>query len=284
MDPNNDIQIIIDSTTNIREEYRNLVLSVPLTVTFGEKEYLDDVNLSLNEFYEKLENENILPTTSQPSPAAFEKIYEEVRNQGKAAIVITLSAKLSGTYQSACIAAQSYPEVTVIDSGNVTIGAGILIEHAIQCVQKGMSKDKLVEELIKKREDICIIALLDTLEYLMKGGRISKASAIAGTALNIKPVITVKDGVISVLGKARGSHKANNLLVEHVKKMGVDYDAPVLLGYSGTSRELLDNYINDNTELWTDRLERLNTTQICSVIGTHAGPGAIAVAFFKNNT
>ena len=280
MTNNKKIQIIIDSTTNLAEEFMEHVTVIPLTVTFGTKEYLDDVDLSRDEFYEKLETEENIPTTSQPSPAAFEKAFEEVRQNGADAIVITVASELSGTYQSACIAAEDYPEVTVIDSRSVAIGTGILVEYAVQCLENGMEKDELVDTIIKKREDICLIALLDTVKYLVKGGRLSKTSAIAVNMLNIKPVIAIKDGEIVGLGKARGSRRANNLLAEHIKEKGINYELPLLLAYSGRSKEALDNYINDNRDLWSEHLKSLHTSQLCSVIGTHAGPGAIAAAFF----
>ena len=135
----------------------------------------------------------------------------------------------------------------------------------------------------KKREDICLIAMLDTLEYLKRGGRISKTAALAGGILNIKPVITVKEGEILILGKARGAKKANNLLVELAEKNGVDYSLPILLGYAGTSDELLQNYIHDSRKLWEGHVENLEYAQICSVVGTHTGPGAVAAAFFRTN-
>lgn len=198
-------------------------------------------------------------------------------------IVITLSSALSGTYQSACLAAQDYPEISVVDSKNVAVGTGILAQYAIECANAGMPRQQLVEELERKKEDICLVAMLDTLEYLMKGGRLSRTAAFAGGLLNIKPVITIKDGAVVVLGKARGIKKANNLLVELIMQNGVEYSMPVLLGYSGTSDVLLQNYIADSSSLWEGHLERLDSSQICSVIGTHAGPGAVAVAFFRSD-
>ncbi|MBR4759463.1 MAG: DegV family EDD domain-containing protein, partial [Lachnospiraceae bacterium] len=183
----------------------------------------------------------------------------------------------------ACIAAQDYPEISVIDSQNVAVGTGILVQHAIECANAGMTREQLVEELEQKKQDICLVAMLDTLEYLMKGGRLSRTAAFAGGLLNIKPVITIKDGAVVVLGKARGIKKANNLLVELITQNGVEYSMPVLLGYSGTSDVLLQNYITDSSALWEGHIDRLDSSQICSVIGTHAGPGAVAVAFFKSH-
>ena len=126
------------------------------------------------------------------------------------------------------------------------------------------------------------MALLDTLEYLKKGGRISKAVAFAGSLLSIKPVITVEEGEVKILGKARGSKQGNNLLVTQIQNVGgVDFDKPVLLGYTGLSSHLLNKYIEDSASLWQSGTDALHTTFISSVIGTHAGPGAIAAAFFR---
>lgn len=277
------IQIIVDSTTDLAQQYAGQVLTAPLIVSFGDTQYQDGIDLTRNAFYEKLESEDILPKTSQPSPAVFENLYRQVREKGMDGIVITLSSALSGTYQSACLAAQDYPEISVVDSKNVAVGTGILAQYAIECANAGMPRQQLVEELERKKEDICLVAMLDTLEYLMKGGRLSRTAAFAGGLLNIKPVITIKDGAVVVLGKARGIKKANNLLVELIMQNGVEYSMPVLLGYSGTSDVLLQNYIADSSSLWEGHLERLESSQICSVIGTHAGPGAVAVAFFKSN-
>ena len=281
MSDNKKTQIIIDSTTDLAEGFKDKVMIVPLMVSFGEKEYMDGVELSRDEFYRKLESGDLLPKTSQASPSAFESIYREVREKGMDGIVITLSSDLSGTYQSACIAAGDYPEIHVVDSKNVAVGAGILSEYAILCAEGGMPAGQIAEELEKKKNDVCLVAMLDTLEYLWKGGRLSRTAAIAGGILNIKPVITIKDGAVVVLGKARGAKKANNLLVEQITLNGVQYNMPILLGYSGTSDTLLQNYISDSSALWEGHLDKPETSQICSVIGTHAGPGAVAVAFFR---
>ncbi|MBO5574414.1 MAG: DegV family protein [Clostridium sp.] len=275
------IRIIIDSTTDVSPEAQQQMEVVPLTVSFGEEEYLDGVDLTREDFYRKLEAGQILPKTSQPSPEAFARVYDRIRQEGNEGILITVSSALSGTYQSACIAAEEYPEIRVIDGKNVAIGTGILAEYALRRTEEGAELDALAEELEKKREEICLVAMLDTLEYLKRGGRISKTAALAGGILNIKPVITLKDGVIVILGKARGAKKANNLLVEQIEQNGIDYSLPILLGYTGTSDTLLQNYIHDSRALWEGHVEKLEYALICSVVGTHAGPGAVAVAFFR---
>ena len=277
------IRIIIDSTTDIPEQVLHQVEVVPLTVSFGDEEYLDGIDLSRGDFYRKLEAGQILPKTSQPSPEAFAEVFQRIHDAGDEGVFISVASALSGTCQSAAIAAADYPEISVVDSRNVAVGTGILAEYALLLISRGITREELTQKLEKKREDICLIAMLDTLEYLKRGGRISKTAALAGGILNIKPVITVKEGEILILGKARGAKKANNLLVELAEKNGVDYSLPILLGYAGTSDELLQNYIHDSRKLWEGHVENLEYAQICSVVGTHTGPGAVAAAFFRTN-
>ena len=276
-------RIIVDSTTDLVQEYKNRVSVVPLTVNFGEEEYIDGVTIDYKTFYEKLIESDVLPTTSQANPDTFMKEFEKVKEAGESAVVITLSSRLSGTYQSAMIAADDFENIYVVDGGSATIGNSILVEYAIKLLDEGLSAKEIAEKLEEEKGKIVIVALLDTLEYLKKGGRISKTVAFAGTVLNIKPVVSVIDGEIGMLGKARGSKMGNNLLVQEIEKAGgVDFSKPVLLGYSGLSDNLLLKYIEDSKHIWEEGLESVRYTTIGSVIGTHAGPGAIAVAFFKN--
>lgn len=276
------VKIIIDSTTDLIPEIKEKTTVVPLTVHFGEKEYIDGVTITHKQFYEKLVETDVLPHTSQATPADFSTVFQQVSDSGDSAVVITLSSKLSGTYQSAMIAAADYDNIFVIDSDSVTIGAGILAELALQLVDSGMDAPSVAERLENEKKNVRIIAMVDTLEYLKKGGRVSKTVAFAGGLLNIKPVLSVVQGEIIMLGKARGSKQGNNLLVTEIENCGgVDFSRPVLLGYTGLSDILLQKYIEDSADLWKNGVGKLNTTAIGSVIGTHAGPGAIAAAFFK---
>lgn len=276
------VRIIVDSSTDVSEKYREKIQFVPLTVRFGDKEYLDGVELSKHQFYEMLVESDALPTTSQATPAAFAEYLESVASAGDSAVVITLSSKLSGTYQSAVLAAEDYPNIYVVDSQSVAIGTGVLAQYAVELAQQGMGAEEIAQVLTHQREKVCVVALLDTLEYLKKGGRISKTVAFAGGVLNIKPVVTVQDGAVALIGKARGSRNGNNLLVEKIREAGgVDFERPVLLGYTGLSSALLEKYVDDSKALWADHVDKLDGCLLCSVIGTHVGPGAVAVAFFR---
>ena len=277
------IQIVIDSTTDLSAQAAKRVKVVPLTIHFGDREYVSGVDMNARTFYETLVSSKALPTTSQPTPAAFADVFQKAVEAGDTVVCITISSKLSGTYQSASIAAADFPgRVFVVDSQTVTLGCGILTEYALQLVDAGMEAQQLAETLLQQREKIHLLALLDTLEYLKNGGRISPTVAFAGGLLNIKPVICVEDGEVKLQGKARGSKQGNSLLVQQIEKAGgVDFTRPVMLGYTGLSDELLQRYMVDSAPLWQGKENQLPVSIIGSVVGTHAGPGAVAVAFFE---
>lgn len=278
------VKIVVDSAADIAKEYKEQFVTVPLTITFGDKEYQDGVTITHKEFYEKLIESDELPTTSQASPAAFEKEFKKMfeENKDDEILVLTLSSKLSGTYQSAMIAAAEYDNVYVVDTKSVAIGEAVLAYRALEMAKEGLDGRTIADKIEEEKEKVCLIAMLDTLEYLKKGGRISAAVAFAGGVLSIKPVVTVKDGVVEMIGKARGSKQGNNLLVKEIENAGgVDFAKPILLGYTGLTDCLLNKYIEDSSSLWKGNVDELQKTTIGSAIGTHVGPGAIAVAFFK---
>ena len=275
-------RIVVDSTADILPEYLDQIRTVPLTVSFGEEEYIDGVTIDHRTFYQKLIETDAMPSTSQASPAAFAEQYDQAAAADEEVVVITISSKLSGTYQSAMIAAAGRSSVYVVDSENASVGCGILVGLALRYLRDGMTASAIAEKLQEDKKKIVVIAVLDTLEYLKRGGRISKAAAFAGGLLNIKPVISIADGEIQLLGKARGSKMGNNLLAQQIQKVGgIDFTKPVLLGYTGLSDVLLQKYIEDSSYLWSASLDDVRYVSIGSVIGAHAGPGAIAVAFFR---
>jgi len=277
------IRIIVDSTSDLLPEIREQVTVIPLTVSFGEEHFIDGVTIDHRTFYEKLIESDVLPITSQATPAAFEEVYREVKAAGDTAVVLTLASQISGTFQSATIALEGYEDcIFPVDSETVAIGGGILTELALQLRSQGLSAAEIAERLKAERKNVRVIAMLDTLEYLRKGGRISKTVAIAGGLLSVKPVLHIKEGKIEMLGKARGSKQANNLLVKEIEAAGgVNFEKPILLGYTGLSDLMLQKYIADSAHLWKSGVENLRTTPIGSVVGTHAGPGAVVAAFFK---
>ena len=279
------VKIIVDSTADLTPEVAQQVKIVPMTILFGDKQYVSGVDIDSKKFYELLVESDVLPTTSQPTPYAFSQVFQEVVDAGDTAVCLTVSSKLSGTYQSASIAAEEFPgKIFVVDTLTVAIGGGILAEYALQLANSGMEAEELARELLAQRQKVRVLALVDTLEYLKKGGRVSSTVAFAGGLLNIKPVISVTDGEVKMMGKARGSKQGNNLLVQEIQKSGgVDFTKPLMLGYTGLSDALLQKYIADSAALWEGQVETLPVSIVSSVVGTHVGPGAVAVAFFARN-
>ena len=277
------VRIIIDSTADVAENLRARFTVLPLTLRFGDEEYQDGVTITSREFYEKLVESDVMPTTSQATPYQFAEAFRAAVEAGDDVVAITVSSKLSGTWQSAVMAAEEFPgKVFVVDSRSVAIGSGILAEYALELMEQGLEARELAERLTEARERVHVLAMVNTLEYLKRGGRISKSVAFAGELLSIKPVIAIRDGEVAIIGKARGSRAANNLLVKEIENAGgVDFFKPVMLGYTGMSDAMLHKYIRDSAFLWEDHLDQLRTTIVGSVIGTHAGPGAVAVAFFR---
>ena len=278
------IKLVVDSASDIDlEEAKALgIHMIPMSIQFGDQTYADGVDLSRREFFEKLIESSELPTTSQINMFQFEECFKELTADGSKVVVITLSSKLSGTYAGAVSAARSFPDqVFVVDSLNVCIGERILIQHAIRLLKNGISARELVERLEKDRNRIKLMALLGTLEYLQKGGRISAITAVSGSVLHIKPVISVEDGEVKMVGKAMGSKKGNNLLMQLIRKSGgIDFDMPCATAYSGLEDSLLQKYLKDSSFLFEDKQKEIPSYCIGSTIGTHVGPGAIAVAFF----
>lgn len=278
------IHIITDSASDITDQTREDMTVLPMTISFGSAQYQDGVNLTHQKFYEMLIESDELPTTSQITPYDFETAIKNVLSEETSVIIITMSSKLSGTYQSAYIAASEFDKnVYVVDSENVTVGERALIEYALRLKDQGMDAASIVEKLNTDKKNIHLVALLDTLEYLKKGGRVGKAAAFAGGILSIKPVIAIEDGEVTFLGKARGSKQGNNFLAQKIKECGIDSSKPYFLGYTGLNDTLLQKYIEDSKELWQDHAESLAISTVGGTIGTHVGPGAIAAAFFAIN-
>lgn len=258
--------------------------TVPLTVRFGEEEFQDNVDLSHRAFYERLVESDVLPQTSQPSPALFEDAIQRGLADHDEVLLVLISSKLSGTYQAARLAAQEFENVWLVDTENVAVGEKILVQLALKLARSGRSAAEIAAVLEEKKKDVRLVALLDTLEYLKKGGRISGAVAFAGGVLNIKPVVAVRNGLVELIGKARGSKKGNNLLVQEVEKAGgIDFDLPWELGYTGLDTSLIEKYIQDSKEVLGYENLDISYSTVGGAIGTHAGPGAVAVAFFAKD-
>ena len=279
------IKVVVDSATDIsmKDAEQMGIIMVPMTITIGSEEYQDGVSLLPKEFYEKLIESDNLPKTSQINSFTWKEVFEKYTANGDELVVITISSKLSGTYNSARMAAEEFGgRVVVIDSLNAAIGERLLAEYAIRLVDNGWDINKIVDELEEKKNKINLMAMLGTLEYLKKGGRISGAVAIAGKLLSIKPVIAIIDGEVKMIGKAMGSKNGGNLLNKLVAdKGGIDFNMPFGVVWSGLDDSTLNKYVEDSSNLWQGETNNIPKYMLGGTIGTHVGPGAIGVAFFE---
>lgn len=279
------VRIITDSASDMSPAEHPALAVLPLSVTFGTDVYMDGVDIDHQRFYEMLVERDELPKTGQVNPYAFSQAIAEAREAGDEAVIITVGAKLSGTNQSARTALAEAPggDVYVVDSNNVTLGERVLVEYALRLVDEGQGAAQIAAAVEAVRDRVVVIGLLETLEYLVRGGRLSAAAGAVGTLLNVKPVVAAEDGLIVQLGKARGSKNGRNLLNQKVEKAGgIDFSMPLALGYTGLSDAVLKKYIEDSAALWAGHAENeLPIHTIGATIGTHVGPGAVAVAFFR---
>lgn len=281
------IKLLIDSASDIEQAEADGLGAelIPMQIRFGQEEFFDGVNLSHRQFFEKLIECGELPQTSQINEFRFEEAFKRLTADGSEVIAIVISSKLSGTFGCAHRAAKKFAgKVFVVDSLNACIGERILFEYALRLVRAGgLTAAEIVKELDEKKRKIQVLALLDTLKYLRKGGRISSVAAIAGEMLSIKPVVSIIKGEVKLVGKAVGSKKGNNLLNQLAEKCGgIDFSMPYALAYSGLSQTVLEKYIADSEKLWSGKTDCIPVHMIGSTIGTHIGPGGIAVAFFSN--
>lgn len=278
------VTIIADSASEVSQETAKEwgIKVIPLKIRFGEEEYLDGVTLSNKRFYEKLIESDELPKTSQISPADYEDCFKAAVEAGDEVVCLTISSGVSGCVQSANIAAAEYEgKVYVVDTMQFCISYYILVEYAVRLRDAGKSAKEIADEITRVREKAIVLAVFDTLEYLKAGGRLSSTAAFVGEILSIKPVITITNGIVDVIGKARGSKKGNNMLIEKVKAIGgIDFTMPVVTGYTGLSDEYLQKYLEDSRDLYDGDISDIRKVSVGATVGTYAGPGAIAVAFY----
>lgn len=276
------VKIITDSTADvpkrIREQYG--IEAVPLKVLFGEESFLDGVTITNNQFYERLAKVDTLPKTSQPSPTEFMEVYERqlAQNPHASIISIHLSSALSGTYQSAVLGStllETDSDITVIDSKSASYGCGMLVVKAAEMAAAGEPKERIVEKVNAMIKDRQMYFLLDTLDYLQKGGRIGKAAALFGSILNIKPILSIdQEGVVTAVDKVRGTKKAMQRIVDLFKQEFGDDAVEMTVGWTAKSDLAKELAALAQTQL---KVVTIRQTDIGSVIGTHAGPGAAAL-------
>ena len=277
------IRILTDSASDIlpAEAEQLGVTVIPLNVTLEDGTVLrDGVDMTPTEYYGIMAQCRKLPTTSQPSPELFERFFTEAAAAGDEVIGIFLSHELSGTYQCAKLAADmaNVDNVIFIDSENVCLGEAQLVRLAIRLREAGKTAGQIASVLEHAKEHLHLVAVIDDLKYLRKGGRLPAAVAVAGGMLGIKPLIAIKEGKVAMAGKARGLPGAYVALFKKIEEMGgINEAVPALAGYTVSTRETTPilTYLQDNLQTAEPLVQ-----QIGCVIGTHAGPGAFGLAFF----
>ena len=278
------VQLIIDAGCDLNEAQAKAlgVTLIPMTVHFGNEEYRSGFDISHEEFYNKLTASKDLPTTSQPTPYDFESVYRQVKDAGNEAVVLCISSALSGTYQSAVIAADGFEDcIYVVDTRAVTVAQKLLLDYAISLKNHGASAKEIAAEIERKKADVCAFGAVDTLEYLIKGGRLSKAAGAVGSVLGIRPVLCLSDGALIVAGKARGPKAAITMAHNLIKETGVDFSMPAGLGYTGNDPQVLEPFLQAPNSVWSG--QQIPIYNVGSTVGTHTGPGLFLAAFFKKS-
>ncbi|OFI05070.1 DegV domain-containing protein [Clostridium acetireducens DSM 10703] len=275
------IKIVTDSTADLPKEvvekYNIDVLR--LLVNFGQETYTDGLDINLKQLLNKMENSNIFPTTTQFNPQKFVQCYKKYLSEGYKILSIHLSSKMSGTYQSACIAKSMLQtdDIVVIDSQNVTSGLGLLVMKACRLREEGLSIKEIEKEILNTIPHVKSVLAFETLDNLVKGGRLSKTAGIIGNILGIKPILTVEDGEMKVKNKVRGSKKAVRLIVDTLEKLKTNGKEPIVLLHVENKDilEILRNKLDENNNYFIE-------CEVGCVVGVHAGPRACGVFFIED--
>lgn len=280
----NNLKIVCDSLSDIPSNLINEydIDVVPLTVIIDGKEYKDGIDITKEEFYKKLREENVYPKTSQATYGQFKEVFERYINEGKEVLYIAGSSSATGTYQSANMAKNDLDtnKIYTYDSQSFSYGIGVLVVEAAKLAKQGKVAEEIINELKKLREKSYLLFSVDTLEYLQKGGRISSTKATIANILNIKPILNVKDGLVSPVTQVRGKKNVISKMIELVKEnCGEDLsDQVIYIGYSDDEKEKIKL-----TELAKDQLnpKEIDFFMVGSCIGSHSGPGVTGILTFK---
>lgn len=279
------VQFVVDSgadTTAAEREGQGVHL-VPLRVSFPDgSEFLDGVDITPPAFYARMAASPTLPKTSMATAYDFERVLGPIVARGDEAVILTISGGVSGTIQSACMAAETFPgRVFAVDSENITCGIRVQLAYAMRLREQGLDAAQIARELTQARDRVRLVAVLDTLENLKKGGRLSAGAALAGGVLGIKPVVEMRGGAVHILGKARGMKHGREQMIERIRQVGdIDFSMPVWMAFTGIDGAARDGFLAAAADRWEGRLSEAPFCHAGSCIGTHAGPGVAAVAFY----
>lgn len=273
-------RILVDSSSDytLDEAKEKNIDLIPISVSIAGNDYLDGIDLNRDDFFQLLESTGDFPKTSQPAPQSFLDVFEDVREKGDDIVCILLSSELSGTYQSAMIAKNmiNYDNIYIIDSLSATFTIKVMADYACRLRGEGAPAKEIAKKIERLKSKVKVVASLNTLEYLHRGGRLGRAAAAIGEAVNLKPVITLTDkGTIGVVGKCIGKNKAISFILNHLRSVDIDDTFPIYTIYSyGTNNiELFEKKLTSENYAATGRL------QIGATIGSHIGPEAFGIIF-----
>lgn len=276
------IKIVTDSASDIPQALAKLwgITVLPLTIRFGEDEYQDGVDLTPDRFFERLEGGKDFPQTSQITPYTYGLAFRDAVAHGDDVVALCMSSGVSGSFQSACFAAAEFDgHVFVIDTRQFCISEYIIVKRAVQLRDAGFTAAEIAAVTLAELPRAHVFAVFDTLEYLKRGGRLSGAAALAGGLLNIKPVLTITDGTVDVLAKARGTRRACDMLVAEMAKFGdIDYAMPLVFGYTGNNDEAMRYFVQCFKAHFA--CPEVTIVRVGATIGAYAGPNAFAVGFY----
>ncbi|MCL2474717.1 MAG: DegV family protein [Chloroflexi bacterium] len=277
------IKIYTDSAADItRKQAAEMSVGlIPLKISFQGTTYYQEDDEGFIGFYELLKDSKYLPTTSQASPAEYMQIFEDAKKNGDSVIIITISSKLSGTVLAAHVAKENcgYADIFIIDSLGAVISQRILVEYAVTLRDRGLSASEIYDKVMEARLRVRLWAFVDTLEYLHKGGRLSKSAAFVGGVLNIKPIIHFSDGALAMTEKARGVKSALRIIMEHIEEDGErDEEVPVYFAYSGADTSVCENFRKMVKEKFNCYGQMY---PIGGVVGIHVGPNAMAIVYLQ---
>ncbi len=276
------LRIVTDTGSDIvREEAERMQITlVPLNILFGEEPCPCETAEDRDRFFERLAAAKDLPTTSQPSPDQYLKIYKEAEAAGDEVLVLCISSGLSGTYQSAWVASQmlDYDKITVVDTRSVIMGQRMLVDIAVRMRDEGKTREEITAQIQELAERVVVCGVVDCLEYLKRGGRIPKTLAVVGTVLKIKPALIIQDGVIEQLSKSRGMKQAQEKLYELLAEYGHDEAWPVYFGYVQKKEPGLQFQADTSARFG---LGETGLYPVGATIGVHVGPGCVVLTFIR---
>lgn len=278
------VKLIADSGLDLNETLAKElgITLMPILISFEDGDYYDGVDLTTAEFYDKLVASKNLPKTSQITAYRYEEEMEKIVSAGDEAICLCLSSELSGTYNNAVLASKKFDgKVFVVDTLSATMGGTNMCLYALELIKAGKSAKEVAEELERVKSKLKIFAMVDTLEYLKKGGRVSAAVAFVGGLLSVKPIIAVIDGKVEVIDKGMGLKKSFAKLLEKVNATTIDFDKPFGVIYSGNDKTNVEKFMEYTNSIWTCGVENVRISPLGSTIGAHIGTGAVGIVFFE---